>query len=307
MGTLRGGFAWTAIIARIEALFIMKLKAGIRPIKMRLNGIKQIVVTIKVGCTFCFLFFLPISSWAQRMADSTFDLYLLIGQSNMAGRGPIAEDYKNEGSPGVLMLDKNNNWVQAKHPLHFDKPQITGVGPGLRFGLEMAKEGGNHKIGLIPCAVGGTSIDVWKPGGYDNATGTHPYDDALKRLAIAMQSGMIKGVIWLQGESDSDSAQAKKYLVKLIELINRIRTVTGYPSLPFVVGELGRFKEQYQLINNELSRLPNSLSFTAVASSAELTDKGDQTHFDAASADIYGRRFAEKMLLLNTQGAAVKK
>lgn len=104
----------------------------------------------------------------------------------------------------------------------------------------MAKKNQGNKIGLIPCAVGGTSINTWKPGGFDEATKTHPNDDMIVRLQAAQKYGVIKGVIWLQGESDSNPEKAKDYLAKLEELINCIRTVTHNPSLPFIAGELSR-------------------------------------------------------------------
>ena len=241
--------------------------------------------------------FFSLSSIAQKNSDS-LQLYLLVGQSNMAGRGEIIADLKDESDSKVLMLSKENVWVLAKHPLHFDKPSVAGVGPGLSFGIEMSKFDPSKKVGLIPCAVGGTSIDTWKPGGFDKATNTHPYDDAMARLSFAMKSGHLKGVIWLQGESDSDSSKAKIYLNKLIELITRLRILADDKQLPFVAGELGTFKDQYKNINTELAKLPLMLPFTAVASSAGLKDRGDLTHFDGASAELYGKRFAEKMKLL---------
>jgi hypothetical protein len=230
--------------------------------------------------------------------DSSFELYLLIGQSNMAGRGIITSEFANKGAPNLFMLDKENNWVPARHPLHFDKPAVAGVGPGLSFGIIMAAQHPAHKIGLIPCAVGGTSINVWKPGGFDEATKTHPYDDMLLRLQAALKTGVLKGVLWLQGESDSNPDKSAGYLQKLEILIAQIRQAAGNPSLPFVAGELGRFKEQYNTINSQLLHLPEAISFTAIAGSEGLTDKGDTTHFDAKSADEYGKRFAEKMLSL---------
>lgn len=245
---------------------------------------------------------LAVSACGQQMAvekpaDSTLDLYLLIGQSNMAGRGKVTGTYTNDGTDDVMMLNEEGQWVNAKHPLHFDKPAVAGVGPGLRFGLEMAKAA-QHKIGLIPCAVGGTSINKWVPGSYDGATKTHPFDDAMQRLDIALQSGRLKGVSWLQGESDSDSAKSVGYLEKLIELIGRIRRHVNNDSLPVVVGELGRYKSQYDFINRQLAYLPTRLSCVAVATSEGLVHGGDGTHLDAASADEYGRRFAEKMKML---------
>ncbi|MEO5947218.1 MAG: sialate O-acetylesterase [Chitinophagaceae bacterium] len=234
----------------------------------------------------------------QLKKEKQMDLYLLIGQSNMAGRGSLTEAYENLGNENVLMLNKENNWVPAKHPLHFDKPKVAGVGPGLSFGIAMAKKNRKHTIGLIPCAVGGTSINVWQPGGYDKATNTHPYDDMLLRLNEAIKNGTLKGVIWLQGESDSSPEKAATYLSKLETLIQRLRQVVNNPSLPFVAGELGQYKEEYQNINKELAQLPKSVAHTAVATSEGLSDKGDQTHFDSRSADEYGKRFAKKMKAL---------
>lgn len=227
--------------------------------------------------------------------DSTFDLYLLIGQSNMAGRGKITEKYKEEGSPKVFMLNKENTWVLAKHPLHFDKPTIAGVGPGLAFGIEMSKNKFSHRIGLIPCAVGGTSINVWVPGAYDSSTKTHPYDDMLIRLKEAQKSGELKGVIWLQGESDSSPEKAANYLQKLKELIERVRAEAGNSALPFVAGELGRYRQQYENINRILKELPANVPNTAIASSKGLIDKGDTTHFAPSSAKKMGERMAKKM------------
>ena len=227
--------------------------------------------------------------------DSTFDLYLLIGQSNMAGRGPITKKYLKEGNPHVLMLTKENTWVAAKNPLHFDKPKIAGVGPGLSFGIAMQNFKTSRKIGLIPCAVGGTLIDSWNPGGYDSATKTHPYNDMLLHLEAALQSGVLKGVLWLQGESDSKPEKAAVYLSKLEELIQQIRTIANNNELPFVAGELGRYRAEFQNINKVLKSLPGSIQYTAVASSRGLKDKGDHTHFNSESQEKMGKRMAKKM------------
>ncbi|WP_215238997.1 sialate O-acetylesterase [Dyadobacter helix] len=90
------------------------------------------------------------------------DLYLLIGQSNMAGRGVISQDSPNI-SPNIRMLNNSNAWVIAQDPLHADFPKAAGVGPGLAFAREMERQNPGKQIGLIPCAVGGTSIDEWQP------------------------------------------------------------------------------------------------------------------------------------------------
>ena len=71
-----------------------------------------------------------------------FDVVLLVGQSNMAGRGVVgAED--RVPSPHVWMLDKAGAWVPAVDPVHYDKP-IAGVGPGRTFGIELARLTGHE-------------------------------------------------------------------------------------------------------------------------------------------------------------------
>lgn len=251
------------------------------------------------------LFSTPLMDDTCTQPDPNFHIYLLMGQSNMAGRGPITETLKDAGKDRVLMLNAKGEWVHARHPLHFDKPTVVGVGPGLSFGVAMAEANPTVRIGLVPCAVGGTSITRWQPGAYDEPTGTHPYDDAVKRIEDAVRCGVVKGMLWHQGESDSNPADAFLYLRKLAELICRVRTLTAQPDLPVVAGELGQFKEVYKNINTQLQKLPAEVPHTALATSEGLTDKGDQTHFDGASADEYGRRYAAQMLYL--QGGSIPK
>ena len=249
-------------------------------------------------CLFLSLSFFCLFTSAQQKTNPDFHLYILIGQSNMAGRGAITEEFKAQGHPNLYMLNQQNLWVIAKNPLHFDKPKMDGVGPGMMFGIQMAEANPTNKTGLIPCAVGGTAMESWVPGGYDKATNTHPYDNAVIRIQEAMKSGVIKGVVWHQGEANSSLEKSKIYLTQLAELIERIRKLTGNPNLPVVVGELGRYRENYQYINQELAKLPTTVKFTAVASSEGLIHKGDQTHFDGPSANEMGKRMAVKMIEL---------
>ena len=147
-----------------------------------------------------------------------FHLYLLAGQSNMAGRGKVeAEDTTRH--PRIWVLTKNNDWQLATEPLHFDKPNIVGVGIGFAFAKKMAELDTNIVIGLIPCSVGGSPIEMWQPTKYYEPTKSYPYDDALKRAQIAMQRGTLKGILWHQGESDSDSIKAKAYAHEQIAAI----------------------------------------------------------------------------------------
>ena len=105
-------------------------------------------------------------------SPSGMQLFLLAGQSNMAGRGKV-EAQDSVASPRVLKLDSTMHWVPAVDPLHWDKPAIVGVGPGRSFARALAARDPTLTIGLIPAAVGGSPISSWEPGARDPATKTH--------------------------------------------------------------------------------------------------------------------------------------
>lgn len=232
---------------------------------------------------------------AQETVDSNFHLYLLIGQSNMAGRGEVDGESKKE-NPQIWMLDSNNRWVVATDPVHFDKPSIVGVGPAINFAKEMVGDSKRVKIGLIPCALGGSPIKVWGPGEVYLKT-FHPYDDAIARTKLAMQKGVLNGILWHQGESDNDSVHALIYMSKLKVLIERLRKELNQPALPFVAGEIGYFNKD-NFINPVIDQLPHHVANTAVVSAKGLTDKGDQLHFNTESARELGKRYADAMKAL---------
>lgn len=231
-------------------------------------------------------------------------LYLLIGQSNMAGRG-VLEAQDTIAPDRVLTLSKDMEWIPARDPIHFDK-SIAGTGLGRTFGIEMAKTDKDAVIGLIPCAVGGTPIDAWTPGALDPDTRTHPWDDMAKKVQFALRYGEIKGILWHQGEGDCSPEKSVAYEQKLTALIARLRQLTGNPHTPFVCGELGRFftarlrKEgsvpgPADRVVEALKTVSRNDRCAAFVSSKGLTDKGDGTHFDSRSLRELGKRYSLAM------------
>lgn len=235
--------------------------------------------------------------------EKDFHLYLLIGQSNMAGRGQV-EPQDREIHPRVFMLDKAGKWSPAVDPLHFDKP-IAGVGPGLTFGRIMADCGPSIRVGLMPCAAGGSPISVWKHGGFWEQTNSKPYDDAIVRTRTAMKDGVLKGILWHQGESDSNEKDAGLYQDRLVELINTLRRELNAPDVPFVAATLGDFvvecNPHARVVSEAIRRLPQRVENAAYVDSSGLEHKGDNMHFSAESARELGRRYAEAMIRLLTQ------
>jgi hypothetical protein len=234
---------------------------------------------------------------------ASFDVVLLVGQSNMAGRGVVAPEDRTP-VPHVWMLDRSGAWVPAVEPMHFDKP-IAGVGPGRAFGIDVAERTG-HDVGLVPAAVGGSSITSWVPAGYDSATRTHPYDDALRRAKLAQQRGRLVAILWHQGESDANARLAPDYSRRLHELIARFRSELGAPDAPFIIGQLGQFRRwtAYDSTVDAAHReAASTIPHVAYVSSDGLRHKGDSLHFDAESARSLGKRYAIAYLAM-TVGAA---
>jgi hypothetical protein len=118
-----------------------------------------------------------------------------------------------------------------------------------------------------------------------------------------MKDGTLMAILWHQGESDSNAGLAPLYEQGLRALIERVRTELGNPTLPFIIGQMGRFdgnpwnapRMHVDSVHRALAaQLPN----VAFVSSEGLKDKGDNTHFTAAAARELGRRYAEAYLQL---------
>ena len=215
-------------------------------------------------------------------------LFLLIGQSNMAGRGRVEPQDQTTHSR-IFMLTKENEWVLAKDPLHFDKPKIAGVGLGSEFARTIAAQDSTTTVGLIPCAHGGTSLDQWKPGG-------KLYNQAVSRTRHALKNGTLAGILWHQGEADSGETRVATYGDRFSAMIEQLRSDLDASETPVIMGELGRFRDRSKAFNAALpeiaAQVPNCLFVTA----EDLTHKGDGTHFDARSLRTFGRRYAEAWL-----------
>lgn len=218
-------------------------------------------------------------------------IFLLIGQSNMAGRADLGT-YGKDTLEGVFLYtgEEGKEWEKACGPLNRystvrKEISMQKLGPGNSFAREMGNSLPDSRIGLVVNARGGTSIDEWAPGG-------DLYTQALKRAGEASKYGTIRGMVWHQGESDV--SQSDQYLDKLVHLITSFRQDLSLPALPFVAGQLSEDKPERAVFNRMILSLPSRLPFTAVVSS-EGTSTFDQTHFDDDSQNLMGVRYAAEM------------
>lgn len=136
--------------------------------------------------------------------------FLLIGQSNMAGRGFVHEvpSIYNER---IEML-RNGRWQMMTEPINYDRP-VAGVSLAASFAEAWCRMNPDEKIGLIPCAEGGSSIDEWETEGV-------LFRHAVSEAKFAVENSELAGILWHQGESDSDSGKRS-----CSGLLRRIRAV----------------------------------------------------------------------------------
>ncbi len=230
-------------------------------------------------------------------------LYLLIGQSNMAGRGLI-DPAARLSRLRVLKFSPRNAWAPGIEPLHTDKPAVAGTGLGLSFARALADADPQVTIGLIPCAVGGTPLARWVKGG-------DLYQQALERARLAMKDGTLSGILWHQGEGDaSGESTARSYGERLAQMIADLRADLGAGEVPFVAGQLGEFLARenkdgqpnyWPVVNEQLAALPARVPRMAVVPATGLKDKGDGVHFDTPSLRAFGERYARAMRALQAK------
>jgi len=232
------------------------------------------------------------------------DLWLLCGQSNMKGRGFMPGEPKND--PRIVMMHKmDGQWYLARHPLHltgdaktFQGHDNAGVGPGLAFAEVLAAQDKTVAIGLVPCAVGGSSIKLWQKG-------TKLYEEALRRAKLALQTtapvkARLRGILWLQGEANANAQELPLHAERLRAMIEAFRADLAQPDLPFIACTIGEMQPEPRLSDlkamNEIQlALPKSVPHTACVDARDLkTHIGDSVHFDTAAQNEIGRRFASK-------------
>ena len=222
---------------------------------------------------------------------------LLVGQSNMAGRGYL-DDVPTICNENAFML-RNGRWQPMAEPIHFDR-SVAGVGPAGAFAALWCADHPGEQIGLIPCAEGGSSIDDWAPEG-------KLFRHAVSEARFALEDSELIGILWHQGESDARESGFRTYRERLAGVVHALRAELGAEDLPFVMGELPDFlgkkgfglsATEYEQINEEMRRFVDEEADCYLVSAEGLTSNPDGIHIDAVSQRRFGvryyRAFAER-------------
>ena len=217
---------------------------------------------------------------------------LMIGQSNMAGRGFINEVTMicNER---ILML-RNAGWQMMAEPINYDRPN-AGIGLAGSFAAMWCMEHEGEQIGLIPCAEGGSSLDDW-------AVDKNLFKNAVIQAGFAMQDSELIGILWHQGESDSYGGGYQTYYKKLQVIIESLRKELNAFEVPLIIGGLGDFLgkngfglncTEYELVNEQLLKFAREQENSCFVTAEGLTPNPDGIHMDAVSQRRFGVRYYE--------------
>jgi hypothetical protein len=258
-------------------------------------------------------------------------IYLLMGQSNMQGGGSPFNATLDAAHPRVVKFGSRNGmeqiFVKGGHQLVMLTSKGGGIGMGVEFGKTIiaAQTDPEVVVCLINHAIGSSAIQWWAPGVVDNKqvnslTGKNfkLYDEIAERAKAAANYGVVKGVLWHQGEYNSTEnyyadppSDPQGYAARLQALVNNLRNSFSNPSLPFVCGKFVPAKwvdnsgdtvrfpglPNRDIVEAALMNLPNQVSNTFCVDNNGLRGHPDNLiHFDAASQRELGRRYAAAML-----------
>ena len=222
--------------------------------------------------------------------------FLLIGQSNMAGRG-----FKDDVEPiqnTRLKVLRNGRWQPMYFPVNPDRP-FSGINLAESFADQYAREH-DVEVGLIPCADGGTMLDQWQEGSL-------LYDHAVYQARLAQRTSTIAGVLWHQGEGDCDDGKYQLYEEKFLKIMAGLRRDLDLYDVPFLLGGLGdylvNFPEKdrfihYTDINSTLKKIANQEPMTGFVSAEGLTSNPDYLHFCASALREFGLRYYKEFCRL---------
>lgn len=236
-------------------------------------------------------------------ADPKFLIFLLLGQSNMEGAPqPQSQDLAQNPRIRVLAYDncqnvsrEYNQWYPASPPLHSCG---AGVGPGDYFSKTLIESlPSDYTIGLVPCAVNGAPIDLFRKdvarNGYTLPPDNHwetGYEWIVSRAREAQKVGVIRGILFHQGESDNGQTV---WVSKVKGLVSDLRTDLALGDVPFLAGELyydGCCAGHNTLVQQLASEVTNG--FVVSASGLNGTD---QYHFDLPGQRELGTRYGNTL------------
>ena len=237
-----------------------------------------------------------------------FKLFLLGGQSNMEGCGRSHElpaAYRTPPANVVIWDNKETLWVT----LGTDSTAIARnrlFGPEVAFSHGLARAFPGHTIGLVKTAAGGTKLHTqWVSGKGMYQRFKRHMSRAIEDLETSNTAYEIAGMLWMQGESDSETTEmANAYEANLKTLIAEVRKLADKETLPFVMGRISSslLKEtpwdfdHARIVQAAQEAVAAQDEHTYIVNTDDLSTLKDNTHFDTKAQLKLGSDMARIMV-----------
>ena len=268
---------------------------------------------MKVSRIVSLFFSLGLAVSAFAAPDPNFHIYLAFGQSNMEGQGTIESQDKTV-DPRFQMLSTIDNfngrklgtWNDAIPPL---ANKHGGLGPTDYFGRTLVKElDPQIKVGVVVVAIAGCSIvafDSPLDDGYMSTQagwfkdivkdyGGDPYKRLVEMAKKAKEDGVIKGIIFHQGETDEGDSDWPNKVKKVYDRL--VKDIGLDENIPFFAGEVP-YQGSSKGTNNNIRKLPQQSKNFYLVSAEGLNDLDMmRIHFSSQGYRDFGKRYAEKVM-----------
>jgi hypothetical protein len=254
---------------------------------------------------------------ASAAPDPNFYIYLCFGQSNMESGGKMDEADRTVDKRFQVLADfdstnrgwKKGQWFDAVPPLsakgrgicmvdYFGRTMVAGLPKPIR-------------VGVVKVSVPGCKIELFEKSIYTNYAATvppwmkniikaydgNPYQFLVEHAKVAQKSGVIKGILLHQGESNPNDKEWPNKVKGIYD--NLMRDLNLQPGeVPLLAGETVNADQQGACagFNKIMAELPKTLTNSYVISSAGCTCNPDHLHFNSAGSREFGKRYGEKML-----------
>lgn len=245
--------------------------------------------------------------------DPNFHIYLAFGQSNMEGQGTIESQDKTV-DPRFQMLSTIDNfngrklgtWNEAIPPL---ANKHGGLGPTDYFGRTLVEKlDPQIRVGVVVVAIAGCSIvafDSPLDQGYMSTQagwfkdivkdyGDDPYQRLVDMAKKAKEDGVIKGIIFHQGETDEGDSEWPGKVKKVYDRL--VKDIGLDENIPFFAGEVP-YEGSSKGTNNNIRKLPSQSKNFYLVSAEGLNDLDMmRIHFSSQGYRDFGKRYAEKVM-----------
>ena len=301
-------------------------------------------LTIAVGATLTTTSNGKTLSDAQSYTGGTpIDVYILAGQSNMAGtscENLLPDKYKKRYDTVKMWYEigggnssEFHKWTVVKpgQGAYINNKTYVGYGFGPELGMAEILHNKQTEIAFIKYAYGGTAIyqhgqlnnnpetgnfNNWH-GAWDAATPGRLYNELFANIRSATNalkeqgySPVIRGMAWMQGETDGEVqfntgtyAAADEYEHNLTEFFNAVRAELDEPYLPIVFGEIYEYSRPVAQVRKIVNAQVNvgKLENNYFIDTGDLAIDGsvDDWHWNGMSEWLLGARFGEKLYEVN--------